>query len=342
MCDIDQVVDMLSKWLPPITETDKVVMSKFLNAAPGTEEKFTTLLLKIYIKYMQPYLEILGFTSKPREDDCAASGIIFFYGCLIYTMHFPGWAHHIENIFLYNILYILVDHYIDDINVDDITKQKVIDQMKILVNDPSQVHNIKILDPCLSVIALVYEKLLRNCPQIKPQIVKLFELEIQGVTIQNVTTHSKETYYEIASLKGGQTMLVLQSMVGNTDVEILKSTYELGTMIQLIDDSQDILMDSKNKINTIATHEYSINGNLDHLWMMIGNMILSLNGRFNIFKILFILTMMYLPNKNKSIYSESLISKTNKYNLFELFTDENSLDNVLISNINHQISKLNN
>lgn len=339
MDDINKLCKDAARWLPPIEPHYKRIIYNFINSI-SQEEKFTTTLLNIYVKNIYPYIEVLGLSSKPRKEDCAASGILFFYGCLFYIMHFPNWGNHIEDIFLYNILYILVDHYIDDINVDSHTKNKVIDQMYILVDNPKKHETMKLIDPCLKVISIIYDKLLTKCPNIKPYIIKLFQAEIDGLLIQNNPSHNRETYYNIACLKGGYTMLVLQAIVGNNDPYIRRATFDLGVIIQLIDDSQDILIDTEKSIHTIATYDSATTSFLDNLWADIINRILNINGYFNIFKVLFMFVMMYLPDKNPSTYSQKLRVETNKFNLFDRFIGNKSIDYLLVKNISKCISPI--
>lgn len=308
--------DLAQKWLPPITEDDKITLMKILT---GEEATIGMPLLRKYIEFLKPYTELLGITSnkKPRQADCVASGIVFFYGCLCYIMHFPGWGIHIEDIFLYNLLYILVDHYIDDIDVNDNTKEKSIKQMFILVFDPLEYKNLELTDPILETIAVTYHKLIERCPSAKFSIIKLFNIEIEGLKIQNNNNLNRETYYDIALRKGGYTMQVLQHIVGNNDKIVTDASYHIGTIMQLIDDALDIFSDQQNKIFTIATYDFKYKGTLDDLWIDIINRVNCIDDRFIIFKILYTIFAVYIPDRIPQTYSSELRSMTNPLNLFD-------------------------
>lgn len=307
--------DVAKKWVPPISESDKIKMINMIN---GTENSYGTYLLKKYIELLKPYTKILGLeNNKPREYDCVASSLVFFYGCLFYIMHFPGWGSHIQDIFLYNLLYILVDHYIDDVNVNDLTKNQAISQMFILIYNPLLYKELDLVDPTLEHIAIIYDKLLTRCPNIKEPIIKLFKAEIDGMIIQKDGTKSRSQYYDIALRKGGLTMEILQYIVGDVDRSITAASYHLGTIMQILDDVLDVNADKENGIHTIATHDLNKRGCLDDLWIDIMNRIDNIDHRFTIFKIVYTAFAIYLPDRLCENYSEELRYKTNPINLFD-------------------------
>lgn len=314
--NIEEACNYAKKWVPPITETDKGTLMKVLT---GTEKTYGAPLLRKYIELLRPYTEILGITgenNRPREADCLASGIVFFYGCLFYIMHFPGWGRHIEDIFLYTLLYMLVDHYIDDIGLDSNLKNQAIKQMFILIDNPLAHEYLQLIDPVLKTIAIVYHKLITRCPNTKPLIIKLFKAEIDGIYIQN-NNCSRTQYYDIANRKGGYTMEVLQHIVGNNDPTISLASFQMGNIMQLLDDMVDINADKNNGIHTIATYELETEGKLDNLWVDIINRINSIDDRFTIFKILYTVFAVYIPDRNRENFSVNLWSQTNCINLFD-------------------------
>lgn len=313
---LKEAADLARKWLPPITEEDKLTV---VEALTGTETSFGTPLLRKYIQLLRPYTEILGISGNrsPREADCVASGIVFFYGCLCYIMHFPGWGSHIEDIFLYNLLYILVDHYIDDIRIDPKLKDKAISQMFILIMNPLAHETMPLIDPVLKTIAITYHRLITRCPSTKEAIIKLFKAEIEGLSIQKTDQLPREKYYDIALRKGGYTMQILQHIVGNTDPTIAEASFHVGTVMQLIDDSVDLVADMKNGIHTIATHDLTNKGSLDELWIDIMNRIVTIDSRFTAFIVLYTVFAVYIPDRISHAYSYELRKHTNPINLFD-------------------------
>lgn len=324
MSELDIACNLARTWLPPITSQDKITI---MNILTGTERTIGAPLLRKYIELLRPYTEVLGLSdsntvkstpkSTPREADCVASGIVFFYACLFYIMHFPNGCSHIEDIFLYNLLYILVDHYIDDIRVQPESKDKTIAQMFILINDPLSYKTMELIDPILTIIALIYHRLITRCPEAKAAILMLFKAEVEGLKIQSNPNLSREQYYDIAVRKGGYTMVVLQRIVGNNDPSLDKAAYEIGSVIQLLDDSLDKLSDGKNGIHTIATHDFTNEGNLDNLWIDIMKRIGEIDKRFTIFKLLYSMFAVYIPDRVSKAYSLELRQRTNPLNLFD-------------------------
>lgn len=307
-------MDIALKWLPPITLEDKILI---MDTLTGTDNTLGTPLLKKYVELILPYKDVLGLTNiyvGEREVDCLASGMIFFYGCLFYIMHFPKWGSYINAIFYYNLLYILVDHYIDDVKVEFRKKSKAIEQMYILINNPNAC--LDFVDPILKIIAGIYNKLLLQCPNIKGSIKRLFDSQIKGVKIQKDSDYTREVYYDIAMDKGGHTMQVIQDMLGG-DEKILESSYHIGTIMQLIDDIADVCSDQEKGINTIATHEITTKGYLDDLWYDIMNRIDLIDDRFIVYKILYTVFAIYLPDRHRTLFREKLWSETTKVNAFD-------------------------
>lgn len=322
MSRLEKTIDLARVWLPPISLQDKSTVNNILM---GTEITVGTLLLRKYIQLLRPYTEILGITNNSsHEADCVASGIVFFYGCLCYIMHFPHWGDHIEDIFLYNLLYILVDHYIDDMRIEGSIKNTAISQMGILIMNPLAYKTMTLVDPILKTIAVVYQRLITRCPNAKDTIIKLFRAEIEGLHIQKTATCSRKQYYDIALQKGGYTMEILQSIVGNTDLSLTFPSYQLGEIMQLLDDSVDVLADRKNGIHTIATHDLESKGCLDELWIDIIHKICAIDSRFTIFKMIYMIFAMYIPDRIPEAYSKELRSLTNPLNMFD-YTDGSSL-----------------
>lgn len=314
--EIHVACELAKKWLPPVTENNKIIMREVIT---GTEN-YGTAMLRKYIKLLRPYGEVLGIASendKPREPDCVASGIVFFYVCLLYIMHFDRWGEHIEDIFLYNMLYILVDHYIDDCNVSDELKEKGIRQMYILIEEPTACEYMDLVDPVLETIAVVYKRLITRCPESKELLVKLFETEVKGKKIQSSGDCLREEYYETAIRKGGYSIQVLQSIVGNKDEKLVKGSFDIGSLLQLIDDANDVSSDIKNGINTIATHDLKSEGVLDRIWIDIIKRINAVDSKFSIFKIVSTIFAIYIPDRYRNNFSENLWEKTNKINLFD-------------------------
>lgn len=314
---LQEAILLAQKWLPPISEDDKITIMTILT---GTEITYGTSLLRKYIEMLRPYTEILGISgenNRPREADCVASGIVFFYGCLFYIMHFQGWGRHIEDIFLYNLLYILVDHYIDDIRVEPNLKDKAISQMFILIMDPLAYQKLPLIDPILKTIAMTYHRLLTRCPNVKPSVIKLFKAEIDGLSIQKTNNLDRDRYYDIAVRKGGYTMEVLQHIIGNTDPTITEASFQMGSIMQLIDDITDCRADGSNGIHTIATYDLQHENKLDKLWIDIIDRINNIDSRFIIFKILYTIFAVYVPDRFRGNFSTELWSQTTRINLFD-------------------------
>ena len=305
---MDYCMSVLEKWLPPITKEDKEFFYQILTDTTQTPGAF---MLKEYVKRIIPYMTSI---LRSKEYDCLASGAVFFFGCLVYIMHFPKWGDYIDDILLYNLLYLLVDHYIDDNEMSDEIKQKSIKQMWILIQNP--LSEVELVDPLLGQIASIYHKLITRRPNTKNAIIKVFEVEIEGLKIQNNPNSTREEYLDIARRKGAYSVQVLHHMLGDTSKENYEQAYLWGAVLQLVDDSIDINDDLRNKINTIGTHEIKTKGNADDLWIEIVTLIDSAKD-FKIFKVIFSIFSAYLPGRYPENYTGKLKDLVKNFNMFE-------------------------
>lgn len=310
MDKLSKAINYIKRWCVEVSDTDKILISNFLNSDGRTE--LSPLLLH-YVKFLSPYINLIkNNKGEPRETDCFVSGIVFFYGCLFYIMHFPEWNKFIDSILSYDILYILVDHYIDDQYIDKQKKNNTIKAMYMLLEDPDA--EIAPDDILLKTIAGLYRKLINFNPQIKQSIYDIFKSEIDGLTIQSNGQLTRSQYYNIAIEKGGNTMKLLADIVNIP--ELHDASYHLGTIMQLIDDSIDVLSDMENGIHTIATFDYITKGNLDDIWIDIVDRISTINTKFTLFKIIYSWFAVYIPGKIPNMFSDSLRIHVNKYNIF--------------------------
>lgn len=326
---IDEARKIITKWSLPIIEEDKQTVLNYIH-----EYKSVSPITKHYLVMLKPYFDILGISrNNTLEEDCLACGIAFFTYCLIFIMHFKNWRNHVRDIFLYNLLYLLVDHYIDNINIDQNIKNQSIKQMFILIENPEQYKKMLLIDPILKTISKIYLELITRCPGTKSVMIKIFRAEIEGLKIQNNPNLDRKSYYDICLNKGGYTVQVLNKIIECDSLEMFNASYNMGAIMQLIDDCVDIELDRKNKINTIATHEVNNLGNIDNLWIDIVNRIENIHSDFPIIKIIYITLAVYIVDRIPKYLSEDVKQITQPLNLFN-FDGSNLLVESLMAEIN--------
>jgi len=319
---LNEVEKILKQWLPPISEEEKVRLRNILLfSKKGLGED----LFDIYVRRLNPYLKTIN-VANPREPDCLASGFIFFYGCILYTMQYPDWMKYMDNCFYYNLLYILVDHFIDDNSLSESSKGNAMVQMIDMCTNPY--NDREYVDQSFVDITNVYIKIIENSPDSKQYILALLLTEIEGYKIQKDNTLSEEDYYNIAVRKGGITMLVLNSFVENSK-ENNDEAYNIGALMQLLDDCMDCICDKRNSHNTIATYHLQKYGNLDKLFFLICDRISNLKGAM--FKILYCAFAVYIPETIPQYFSEELIEITKQYNILTHIDCANLIINTMIT-----------
>jgi hypothetical protein len=213
---------------------------------------------------------------------------------------------YLEAIKDYNLLYILVDNYIDNMELQEARKESVIQQLFMI----SEGECITTSSKLLSLISECYNRLITNYPQVKEPIAQLLNAEVEGLKIQKNGHLSREEYFHIACRKGKWTFLVLAALVEETD---LQSITLMGEVLQLLDDCLDYPDDLQSGIHTIATHDRQ----LDRLWHEIADKIGKIDSKFNIFVMIYSFLLAYLPGSLPDNYSTELKLESGRRNILE-------------------------
>jgi hypothetical protein len=324
--DIQELCLLSRKWLPPITEDDKTSIWEAIHL--GTP--WGTGFIRNYVEKIYPYLD--SIRDKSRLVETLVSGCAFYYASLLFIMHYPNWASYQRGAFLLNVLYILVDHYIDSIDITQATKQQALSQMYFILGNPAAIDTIEVIDDSLYTITKVYVEFIQLHPSAQGALFELFNQEATGMIVQASDRCSRETYMTIAEKKGGCTLNVLHSIVTGSTRQS-NEVYEIGVCMQLLDDMLDVTDDIANKINTIATHDLQHDGHLDLLWTDTMRRILMLDSKFVIFIIVYTMLAMYIPGRVPSAFSENLRMYTSLFNLFEKCNGIDALGDSIITEL---------
>lgn len=291
-----------------------------------SSDKIIIYLVKTYFIYIKDYIKLVGFERYRkefdkfdknnnfekidiREFDALLSGMMFFYFSFLYVILFPNWEKTMPGIVKYNVLYLLIDHYFDDDQVDEKERKNNIKKlMEVIITE----KEVNFENTQLQEAVKIYKELIIEYPQCKDLIKDLLFYEIESVKIQKNSTLDIEEYYKIAVLKGGYTMLVISALFENNE-DNYDEAFLIGVIMQLIDDSLDINEDNDNKINTYAT-KIKENGNIDDIFCDIFGKIKMIKNHNIIFMVFTILSC-YLPNRYPENYSKVLFNITNYFNI---------------------------
>lgn len=323
-----ETYDFLRQWLPN---------NIFLGHNELTE--FRTIfrhLIHVYLRYFIeyfPYLNITELNFDPFEADCLASSFVFFFISVLYIAHQPNWGDKIDAIVKYNILYPLIDHYLDS---DKIT-QNILHQMMDLIETPSNYNEVK--DPILWKAGQIYYDLVSTNPKIEEGMYELFSTQVAGLYLQRSHEKDLTLFSSIAREKGYRTMKILEIISDNQEDEIINT---MGNIIQLLDDSVDVLEDRKNNIRTIATLILERDGVLDEIWTNIAQEIKEISGEYPTFTIFFVSFLVYLPLNDPELYSGDIVEfcqNSNYYPITEKISEK--LTDSIYSEFIHKIEKMN-
>jgi hypothetical protein len=227
------------------------------------------LAVEFYVQLLRDFDPYFDFLSHKHERDMLFSGMVFFYGTILYNLNDANWAKNIPDILYYLLLYFLVDHYLDDENKKEkpeYQKYKIHKIREILTITNLESKNYKD-DKMLFYIAQIYDRLVKNKPLIREGIIKLYDAEIKSVKIQKNANLSFEEYTLLLYEKGGLTTGIMSAFI-NHDINSTESIYfqQMGVLIQFFDDIIDYEVDQeKGHYNTIS---YCVKEKKEHILLI--------------------------------------------------------------------------
>jgi hypothetical protein len=304
--------EKLSQWLPQLTNNEQSMISSYFNNSTFDN------LFKEYINRIRPLKEILGVGSeKMHSEDCLFSGIPCFYSGIMISLIFYKEIRHIEDLADFTSLYLLCDHFLDDCKISDVDKREAMLNMVESIEsigepiDHTKKENIKENNnPYLAIITEILTRIsVRNIKCI-PWLKKAFYAEIESVRVQSVSKRPRECYLKICEKKGGLTVHAIKAIINgssevNSVTEPNDQDYAFGFICQLLDDQLDILIDIESGINTIATEDFTNNGDVDHLLFYTIYKIYELGTDYNLFKPFFMGALCHaiakLPSYSKEV-----------------------------------------
>lgn len=320
------LLEKMSLWCP---EINNITRNKILELINYDFNNYSPI--SYYVTMMYSHIKKYNLLNqKITPPDMMASGMIFFYGCIMFLMSDDSWNEtyetKIEDVSKYLILYMIADNYIDS----KLFKNDTAKQMKLAIHRKIG----KITDLHVKNLREIYLDLISRYPHSENFIIDLFYSEIDGLKIQNNENLSEEDYFKIACEKGGKTFLVLNSFTDDTkydynyyeelkkklennmQFDVSRNAYYIGALMQLFDDCLDVEDDMSNDIHTVATWHYKEYGNLDKLWQKLIKMVLKLDSSFNSFKLIYSQLCTYVPGRVPHYYSNNVINWISKRNIF--------------------------
>lgn len=293
---------MIQQWTVPIRMKD----ISYINREFRRKNRIWEYFLSQYTSRLLPHISDLGIdTGQEHSEELLMSGLFCFVGqCLQYYSQFglnnnlhdsPECViEYIMDIAIdFVLLYLHVDHYLDDIKVDITNKIATIDQMLILIYDPDKISTLSLSG--MNNLVSSYKRLLNINPNAKSALIDLFKTEASSIMFQRNSNASREEYLKMAEIKGGKTCIAIQALF-NADIK--NGAYELGACVQLLDDMLDVYNDQRQNIHTIATYDLKHNNSLDRLCLYTARKIYSLNSIYTIFKVLMYEILTYIVTRH--------------------------------------------
>lgn len=250
------------------------------------------------------------------------SGSVCFFGGVMTSLLNYGYIQEIEGLFTFALCYMLIDHYLDDNTIDSAEKEKSMKDIYNFIYKGERNCENKLINAA----ADRYLDLVRRVPQCKSYILRLFEAELKGVSIQRSKNFARGIYLDIDYEKGGLTAACIGSIIGLSDEENAGQSMDLGHLIQLVDNHLDIKDDEGLDIYTLVRYDLD-RGCLDRYVYDVMIKINNLSPIYNLFKVILLTGTVLGIHDNPGCISESLNKVIEKYDVFLKTTSKDSLNN---------------
>ena len=324
--ELVELQDLVRSWAFPIQAECIAIFNDWLRLEREGLKKHNWII-DMYAKMIEPHAEELGFLdNREHSEEVLTSGLFCFLGQIIfyYSQYgldsIPGQdpvknlLYRVPTIFDFSLLYIHVDHYLDNINLDPMEKMTTLGKMFLLIHDPD------CMEPPSRMKGLVvaYRRLLQDSPGSKDVLIKLFMTEVLCIQKQSDPNLTRKEYMHITEIKGGRTATAIQSILGD---ELTPEGYQIGACVQLLDDLMDVYADLEAGVWTLATHDLKKYGILDNYLLYTARRISSLDGRFTMFKFLMMEILTYAISQHNCF---SLAIKRHLHSSMHLRYDQGS------------------
>lgn len=264
---------------------------------------YTCLKRSDLSSFKNAFMERVKDLNYEFTPDVLSSGAVCFFGSILMSLTQLGYIKNIEELFTLASLYMILDNYIDDINISDLEKEHIIDEIKKVIKDPNIDINF-IKKPIVRQISKRYISLVNKIPSAEPHLKSLFKSEIKSMYLQKNNDLDILEYYKLSEEKGGLTCCAIQSILG---LEITEEEYKLGACIQLVDNILDLEDDLHDSINTEVSHYVQNFGCLNNVFTYTMSKIYNMKEKYNIMKPVLIISLIFGMNIHKEYVTPKLL-----------------------------------
>jgi len=315
-CDeLKEIETICNKWLCPKDDNLKPKKLNILYDSLKTTD-FTPV-----VKAFTDRLRTIPWKFSKSEE---VSGSICFFGGVMTSVLNYGYIEEIEGLFTFAVCYMLIDHFLDNSEINDVDKIKCIKEIYSFIVSGEKNNNLMV-----TAVGDRYLDLIKRVPKSREYFIKLFQSELKGVVVQKSTNLSREEYLKAAEEKGGMTSLCIASII-NLEIEENGNyenddSYRYGKITQFVDDLLDIKDDKAEGIYTLARYDLK-NGNMNKYIYETIKDIDKLSPVYNVFKIILLSGIILGVHDNPGSVSDSLTSIIQKYNIYEETSKEKLIE----------------
>lgn len=234
--------------------------------------------------------------------EATSAGVVMYYLMCFISMKVHGKV--INDNLLYHtaLLYVDLDYILDSSSIDK-TKYMT-DVTTFLRRDEQSIAYGNKLEDCGNERRYRwYRTLVHHNPALIDCVLSLFFIEVESHRVQRVGV-TRDELSRITYHKSRETSKLLYSILEVNDETMRETIIAAGYIAQLLDDMHDIEQDNRDGIETLATHDLRVYGNIDQLFSMTISLINDLPLTFNDLRIGFLIMLLYIASKRRVLSSK--------------------------------------
>jgi hypothetical protein len=287
-----KIREMVRKSVIAFTPDQIEAINRWITSPNGLSQG--NVFIDTYMREIGVHIESLTRVS-PNGDGISkscilSSGLFCFLGqILLYTCQGGSLDRKtMDNIVSFTLLYLYTDYYLDG-GCDT----RVLRLMEEMIHDPYCYDTI----PGMEDMVREYRNVLSSRPTCRTHMISVFNAEVDGLKCQKDPNLTSKEYLAAAEKKGGATSVAIQAMFGLSSH--MDQVYNLGVIVQLLDDMMDVYEDQGLSIHTIATHELQVKGSMDRLWCYTATKIDQIGDPFLIFRLFMMEMLLYVLGEHR-------------------------------------------
>lgn len=301
MIETDRMTEkVLEKWMPITSRATRASINRILRGILDDVRDGKVGLGSLVHRMVN---DLGWLTNIAPEALTAGIGMYYMMSYMSFKVH--GQVINEPLIYYTCLLYVDLDYILDSSSED---KDRYIHDVKqFLLYEKTCIRKNKALPPIRHKVVngvpqgnryVWCRKLIEHNTMLIDPIMELFSAEVHSYRFQRVGI-SRKKLLRITYSKAKTTNDLLCAILNITNIAQIKAFAHAGYISQLLDDMYDIENDNRDNIETLATYDLRMDGNMDRTFSLAIGEIGEMKRDLNELRMMFLATATYIPTKSR-------------------------------------------